>query len=94
MSCTDLFPAGGQGLTTPTRCPAPFLFDPDPGCGGHGTLSEIALALRIAAPVVSLNTWKGSIDDTRDIDYEFHVTARADEAAEKAIELGTARVLG
>lgn len=62
--------------------------------GGPGTLSEIALALKVGTPVVGLNTWEFSIDADADSAAGIHRASQAGEAVEKAIELATARVLG
>ncbi|HID97240.1 MAG TPA: TIGR00725 family protein [Thermodesulfobacteriaceae bacterium] len=47
--------------------------------GSHGTLSEIALALKMWKPVIGLGTWK----DLPDV----HYVESAGEAVEKAFEL-------
>jgi len=47
--------------------------------GSHGTLSEIALALKMWKPVVGLNTWKDIMD--------CHYVKTAEEAVEKAFSL-------
>ena len=62
--------------------------------GGPGTLSEIALALKVGTPVVGLNTWKFSIDADAGTASGIHRASQAVEAVEKSIELATARVLG
>lgn len=61
--------------------------------GGAGTLSEIALALKIGTPVVGLRTWKFSIDENKTPPSAFHLAGSAEEAVEKAIELALPRVL-
>ena len=45
--------------------------------GGYGTLSEIAIALKLKKPVIGLNTW--------DVDKNIIPAANAREAVEKAI---------
>ena len=47
--------------------------------GSHGTLSEIALALKMWKPVVGLYTWKNILD--------VHYVKTAEEAVEKAFSL-------
>ncbi len=47
--------------------------------GSHGTLSEIALALKMWKPVVGLNTWPGIAD--------VHYVSTAEEAVNKAFNL-------
>ena len=47
--------------------------------GSHGTLSEIALALKMWKPVVGLNTWENI--------QEVHYVKSAEEAVEKAFSL-------
>jgi len=47
--------------------------------GSHGTLSEIALALKMWKPVIGLNTWEGIPD--------VHYVSSAKEAVDKAFEL-------
>ena len=57
--------------------------------GEFGTLSEIALALRLGTPVVGLGTWELARDG-RPVDAIVAV-ATAAEAAEKAMELARTR---
>ncbi len=52
--------------------------------GGFGTLSEIALALRIGVPVVGMATW-GLTRDGRPV-IPFPITANPEEAARLAID--------
>ena len=47
--------------------------------GSHGTLSEIALALKMWKPVIGLYTWKNILD--------IHYVKSAEEAVEKAFSL-------
>ncbi len=47
--------------------------------GSHGTLSEIALALKMWKPVIGLNTWP----DIQDV----HYVSTAEDAVEKAFDL-------
>ena len=47
--------------------------------GSHGTLSEIALALKMWKPVIGLNTWENLAD--------VHYVSTPEEAVEKAFEL-------
>ncbi len=47
--------------------------------GSHGTLSEIALALKMWKPVIGLNTWPNIAD--------VHYVQTAEEAVEKAFHL-------
>lgn len=47
--------------------------------GGYGTLSEIAIALKLGKPVIGLNTW--------DIDPGIIQVKTADEAVEKALKI-------
>ncbi len=47
--------------------------------GSHGTLSEIALALKMWKPVIGLNTWPGI--------QNVHYVKTAEEAVEKAFSL-------
>lgn len=53
--------------------------------GGFGTLSEIALALRMGKPVVGLGTWELA-QEGRPVDAFFRAATPA-EAAERAVEL-------
>ena len=55
--------------------------------GEFGTLSEIALALRLAKPVVGLGTWELARDG-RPVDAVVRASTAA-EAAERAIDLAT-----
>ena len=48
--------------------------------GGHGTLSEIALALRLGRPVAALATW--DIRTPRGADADIHRCATPDEAVD------------
>ena len=58
--------------------------------GGFGTLSEIALALRVGVPVVGLATW-GLLRAGRPVP-AFPVAAAPDEAARLAVEAAHARI--
>ena len=48
--------------------------------GGHGTLSEIAFALKLKVPLIGIKTW--------DIDKNIHKAASAKEAVDLALKLG------
>ncbi|MGH2772369.1 MAG: TIGR00725 family protein [Actinomycetota bacterium] len=52
--------------------------------GGFGTLSEIALSLKLGKPLVGLETWRASIGDT---DADFPRAASAREAVEILLQL-------
>jgi uncharacterized protein (TIGR00725 family) len=58
--------------------------------GGFGTLSEIALALRIGVPVVGLRTWTLELEG-RPVD-AFPVATDPDEAARLALAAASARM--
>jgi uncharacterized protein (TIGR00725 family) len=58
--------------------------------GGFGTLSEIALALRIGVPVVGLRTWTLGLEG-RPVD-AFPVATDPDEAARLALAAASARI--
>jgi uncharacterized protein (TIGR00725 family) len=53
--------------------------------GSYGTLSEIALALKIGRPVVSLGSWR--LDEIGCNSRLFHVVGTPEEAVDKAFEL-------
>jgi hypothetical protein len=55
--------------------------------GGWGTLSEIALAMKVGVPVVSLGSWP-------DLSEEIEVAANPEEAVERAMELARDRADG
>lgn len=59
--------------------------------GGPGTLSEIALAIKVGTPVVGLNTWTCSIEGVPDSDLQIHLASNAEEAVNKAIDLARRR---
>ena len=61
--------------------------------GGAGTLSEIALALKVDTPVVGLRTWEFSIDGGETPTSALYRAVSAEDAVEKAIELALPRVL-
>ena len=61
--------------------------------GGAGTLSEIALALKVDTPVVGLRTWEFSIDGGKTPTSVLYRAVSAKDAVEKAIELALPRVL-
>ena len=61
--------------------------------GGAGTLSEIALALKVGTPVVGLRTWEFSIDGGERSSSALYRAVSAEDAVEKAIELALPRVL-
>ena len=61
--------------------------------GGAGTLSEIALALKVDTPVVGLRTWEFSINGGETPTSALYRAVSAEDAVEKAIELGLDRVL-
>ncbi|MBW3561853.1 MAG: TIGR00725 family protein [Actinobacteria bacterium] len=52
--------------------------------GSHGTLSEIAFALKQATPVIGLRTWALTAGDAEDPDPGVTVVDGADEAVEAA----------
>jgi len=55
--------------------------------GGHGTLSEIALALRIGRPVVGLATWELRRPGCRGPEPGLHLAATPADAVELALRL-------
>ena len=59
--------------------------------GGPGTLSEIALALKIGTPVVGLDTWQAKTGSN-----QLHLVRASDpaDAVAKAIRLATGRLPG
>jgi uncharacterized protein (TIGR00725 family) len=54
-------------------------------CGGYGTLSEIAFALRLRVPVVGLNTW--SVSRNGEVDAGIRVATTPKEAVATAVKL-------
>lgn len=54
--------------------------------GGHGTLSEIAFALKAGTPVIGLRTWRLTRGDGTE-DTAVHRVASAEEAARLALDL-------
>lgn len=58
-------------------------------CGGYGTLSEIAFALRLGVPVVGLKTWSVAKDGKTD--GGIHPVETPEEAVALAIRLASAR---
>jgi hypothetical protein len=54
--------------------------------GGYGTLSEIALALKIGKPVVLLNSWKFEIDPPLS-PAPVHIASNPQDAVNLALEL-------
>ena len=54
-------------------------------CGGYGTLSEIAFALRLKVPVVGLQTW--SVMRNRKPDPGIHVARTPEDAVKMALKL-------
>jgi len=54
--------------------------------GGYGTLSEVALALRLGRPVAALDSWEVRRPGTAEADPEIHVVASAAEAAAWAVQ--------
>ena len=59
--------------------------------GGPGTLSEIALALKIGTPVVGLDTWHATMGDN-----DLHLIRASDpvDAVAEAVRLGNGRLPG
>lgn len=55
--------------------------------GAHGTLSEIAFALRLGVPVVGLGTWE--VHRNGQADPAIHVARSAGEAVQRALQLAT-----
>jgi len=53
--------------------------------GAHGTLSEIAFALRLGVPVVGLGTWE--VHRNGQADPSIHVARSASEAVQRALQL-------
>ncbi len=60
--------------------------------GGPGTLSEIALAIKVGTPVVGLRTWDASLDGKRYSKPEFQAVATPEQAVQLALSLGQSRV--
>jgi hypothetical protein len=60
--------------------------------GGPGTLSEIALALKVGTPVVGLNTWRFSIGQTRSGRFDIHKSPTPRDAVNRAFRLARAQV--
>lgn len=54
-------------------------------CGGYGTLSEIAFALRLGVPVVGLDTW--TLAQNGRTDPGIHTVSSPAEAVQLALEL-------
>ena len=60
--------------------------------GGPGTLSEIALALKVGTPVVGLNTWQFSIERAIGAAYNIHTARTPREAVDQAFRLARTRL--
>lgn len=60
--------------------------------GGYGTLSEIALALKVQTPVVGLRTWSFTADpEPSDLNALFSYANTPKEAVDKAVALACHR---
>ena len=62
--------------------------------GGAGTLSEIALAIKVGTPVVGLKTWKSTIGDQPHSEPAFQSAATPENAVEVAISLARGGIRG
>lgn len=60
--------------------------------GGPGTLSEIALALKVGTPVVGLRTWSFSLGGTLPAPMRIHTVRTPRDAADRAFRLAEARL--
>lgn len=60
--------------------------------GGAGTLSEIALAIKVGTPVVGLRTWVSSIDGQLYSEDQFRPVTSWEEAVKAAVSLARTRV--
>lgn len=59
--------------------------------GGAGTLSEIALAIKVGTPVVGLRTWEAAIDGTSYAEPMFHTVTTPEDAVRLAVSLAEDR---
>ncbi len=60
--------------------------------GGAGTLSEIALAIKVGTPVVGLRTWDSVLDGKRYSEPLFHAVATPEDAVLLALSLAQERI--
>jgi len=59
--------------------------------GGAGTLSEIALAIKVGTPVVGLQTWDAVRDGNRYSKPDYQAVATAENAVQLALSLAKGR---
>ena len=59
--------------------------------GGPGTLSEIALAIKVGTPVIGLRTWDAAIDGKPYAEPMFHPVTTPEEAVQLAFSLAEDR---
>jgi len=62
--------------------------------GGPGTLSEIALAIKVGTPVVGLRTWNPVIGGGRYAEPKFQAVASPKDAVQLALSLAKGRIAG